>query len=64
MQGIISNEARQNHSLHGLPIRELFVDVSTKEILTLRLNDMPSVNISRIDLQWLQVFPFSFFSIF
>ncbi|VDK56242.1 unnamed protein product [Gongylonema pulchrum] len=41
--------------LSAAPIRELYADENLKQDLLDRLNDLPKVNLTLIDLQWLQV---------
>lgn len=41
--------------LCGQPVRELFANKEVKQELEKRLEGMPKISISRVDLEWLQV---------
>ncbi|CAG9536034.1 unnamed protein product [Cercopithifilaria johnstoni] len=43
------------HRISGPPIRELYVDEGSKNKLLERINSIPRVHLTKIDLEWLQV---------
>jgi len=47
--------AKINGDNRGCPIKELFVENKQKEYLTNKANELYAVNVTKVDLQWIQV---------